>query len=292
MQLRLQLGHTTVTFLADSYIPWDYKLSAFCCPSQTSVSKEPDNSISSDFVYTISLAPRFFIRESQLLRETRFFKVYTDGTREVWYYTFPDGQIYACCREESAGHFSIRYLQDLKEYLAGNATLFYLSALEYRMIRKGDLVLHSSYILDQGQAVLFTAPSGTGKSTQAYLWQDVRGSQIINGDRALLQKGEDGWFAGGWPMSGSSGISTPRLAPIRAVIVLSQSSQNLGHRLSPEEGFEALKKEIVLRPWSSGDIELAREKLQDFCSMIPVYAYACRKEPGAVTDLLHILETR
>lgn len=290
MQLRLRLGHTTVTFLADSYIPWDHKLSAFCCPSETSVSWTSDSENISDYIYTITLATHIPVRENHLLRETRFFKVYTDGTHEAWYYTFPDGQIYACCREESEGHFSIHYQQDLKEYLAGNATLFYLSALEYRMIRKGDMVLHSSYILDQEQAVLFTAPSGTGKSTQAHLWHDVRGSQIINGDRALLQKGEHGWIAGGWPMSGSSGISTPRLAPIRAVIILSQSSQNLGYRLSPEEGFEALKKEIVLRPWSTGDIAQAGEQLQDFCSQIPIYAYACRKDPSSVTDLLHIIE--
>lgn len=292
MQLRLQLGHTTVSFLADSYVPWDEKLSGFCCTSETSVSSALTADYDADFVYTICLTPHISVRENDLLRETRFFKVYSDGLHEVWYYTFPDGQIYACCREESEGHFSLHYLQDLKEYLAGNATLFYLSALEYRMIRKGDMILHSSYILDRNQAVLFTAPSGTGKSTQAHLWQDVRGSQIVNGDRALLQKGENGWYAGGWPMSGSSGISMPRLSPIKAVIVLSQSSRNLGHRLTAEEGFDALKKEIVLRPWNSADIALAGRQLSDFCTDIPIYAYACRKDPSAVMDLLSVLESR
>ena len=290
MQLRLRLGHTTVSFLADSYVPWDHKLSAFCCPAETSVDTAFDEHGDADFVYTIHLAQQIHVRENCLLRETRFFKVYTDGAHEVWYYTFPDGQIYACCREEAAGHFSIHYLQDLKDYLAGNVTLFYLAALEDRMIKKGDMILHSSYILDQDKAILFTAPSGTGKSTQAHLWQDARGSQIINGDRALLQKGNDGWYAGGWPMSGSSGISTPHLAPIRAVVVLSQSSQNLGHRLTAEESFDSLKQEIVLRPWSSADIALVGKHLRDFCGDIPVYAYACRKDASAVTDLLDILD--
>lgn len=290
MQLHLHLGHTTVTFLADSYIPWDDKLSAFCCSSKTSVSCGQGQPDSSDFVYTIHLADQLPVREQQLLRETRFFKVFTDGVREAWYYTFPDGQIYACCREESDGHFSLHYLKNLKEYLAGNVTLFYLAALEYRMIKKGDMILHSSYILDQEKAILFTAPSGTGKSTQAHLWQEVRGSRIINGDRALLQKGDEGWFAGGWPMSGSSGISTPRLAPIKAVIVLSQSSRNLGHRLTAEEGFEALKKAIVLRPWCSADIAMAGKQLMDFCGSIPVYDYACRKDASAVEGLIRILE--
>lgn len=294
MHLRLRLGHTTVTFLADSYIPWDHRLSAFCCqsklPGGSSLYPAREDTVS-DYVYTVTLADHIPVRETVLLRETRFFRVYADGEHEVWYYTFPDGQVYASCREEGEGHFSIHYLRDVKEYLAGNATLFYLSALEYRMIRKGDMVLHSSYVLDQGKAILFAAPSGTGKSTQAHLWQDTRGSRIINGDRALLQKENGVWYAGGWPMSGSSGISSPRLAPIRAVILLSQSSQNLGRRLTAEESFEMLKKEIVLRPWSSGDIALAQKQLTDFCAGTTVYTYACRKDPSAVTDLYHLLDS-
>ena len=82
----------------------------------------------------------------------------------------------------------------------------------------------------------------------------------------------------------------PQLAPIKAVIVLSQSSRNLGHRLTAEEGFDALKKEIVLRPWCSADIATTGRQLMDFCGSIPVYAYACRKDASAVEDLIRILE--
>ena len=43
----------------------------------------------------------------------------------------------------------------------------------FRMLAKrGGVVLHSSYVLTkQGEALLFSAPSGTGKSTQAELWR-------------------------------------------------------------------------------------------------------------------------
>ena len=51
----------------------------------------------------------------------------------------------------------------------------------------GQLVLHSSYVLTQsGAAVLFSGPSGIGKSTQAALWQQYAGADVINGDRTLL----------------------------------------------------------------------------------------------------------
>ncbi len=284
MELRLQLGHTTATFLADSYVPWDDRLSAFC-QSDTAGASLPG----AEYTYTICLADHISVEETCLLRETRFFRVYADGRYEVWYYTFPDGQIYASCRETRDGQFTISYLRDLSAYLAGNATLFYLSALEYRMVRRGDLVLHASYVLDDGQALLFTAPSGTGKSTQAHLWRDVRGSRIINGDRTLLHKEGDHWYACGWPMSGSSGISQPCMAPIRAVLLLSQAPQNQGHPLSSREGLEKLKQEIVLRPWQREDVALAAGLLENFCQQVPVIAYACRKDTSAVADLLPLL---
>ena len=49
----------------------------------------------------------------------------------------------------------------------------------------GMLVLHSSYIVTrQEQGILFSGPSGIGKSTQAALWQRYAGAEIVNGDRA------------------------------------------------------------------------------------------------------------
>lgn len=280
MQLRLRLGHITVTFLADSYIPWDDRLSVFAAPFDSSAS---------DFIYTVTLADRIAFSSQKLLRKTRFFTVCEEHGREVWYYTFPDGQIYASCREESDQHFTISYLKDFKDYLAGNATLFYLSALEYRMISGGDLILHSSFVLDQEKALLFAAPSGTGKSTQAHLWKDVRGSRIINGDRALLTCENGQWYACGWPMSGSSGISTSCHAPVSAVVLLSQSVHNHGHRLDLTEGYELLKHEIVLRPWQQADIEKAGKQLLHFCSQVPIYTYACCKDSSAVDTLFSLL---
>lgn len=52
----------------------------------------------------------------------------------------------------------------------------------------GMLVLHSSYIVTrQEQGILFSGPSGIGKSTQAALWQRYAGAEIVNGDRALVR---------------------------------------------------------------------------------------------------------
>lgn len=72
-----------------------------------------------------------------------------------------------------------------------------LLALERKMIYRDSLILHCAYVRYQGEAILFSAPSETGKTTQANLWEKYRGSQTINGDRALIRKEDGRWTAGG-----------------------------------------------------------------------------------------------
>ena len=70
----------------------------------------------------------------------------------------------------------------------------------------GMLVLHSSYIVTrQEQGILFSGPSGIGKSTQAALWQRYAGAEIVNGDRALVRP--DTGTVSGVFYAGTSGIS-------------------------------------------------------------------------------------
>ena len=47
--------------------------------------------------------------------------------------------------------------------------------LEHLLATQRAVILHSAYIDYKGKAILFSAPSGTGKSTQAELWMDESG---------------------------------------------------------------------------------------------------------------------
>lgn len=279
--MHLRFGNSTVHFLADSYVPWDDRLSCFAA----------EENQAADFTFTVRTAPSITVSEPYCIKRSAFYQVWHQGELESWYYTFPDGLIYAACREEAPGRFSLVYLHDFKDYLRGNTTLFYLSTLEYRLMQKGDLILHASYILDQGQALLFAAPSGTGKSTQARLWQETRGSYMVNGDRVLLHKKDGRWLACGWPMAGSSGISRNISSPIRAVILLEKAMANTVTRLSEENARSMAGHETVLRPWRREDIAAAGGLLTDFCRQVPLYTLACTKDESAVTALFQALRS-
>lgn len=66
-----------------------------------------------------------------------------------------------------------------------------LLGLERLLLSRQGLLLHASFIRWQDRGILFSAPSGTGKSTQADLWVRHRGAEVINGDRAALRRSAD-----------------------------------------------------------------------------------------------------
>ena len=63
-----------------------------------------------------------------------------------------------------------------------------LFAMEKRMLAKDAMVLHCSVLKVKSGVILFSGPSGIGKSTQAGLWTKYRKARVINGDRTLLKK--------------------------------------------------------------------------------------------------------
>lgn len=59
--------------------------------------------------------------------------------------------------------------------------------LEFMLMDYGCFWLHASCISWQGNGIVFSAPSGTGKSTQAVLWERLEDAEILNGDRILIR---------------------------------------------------------------------------------------------------------
>lgn len=97
--------------------------------------------------------------------------------------------------------FARRYRESLSTQTVLEAASLFDILADARM-----LVLHSSYIVTrQGQGILFSGPSGIGKSTQAALWQRYAGAEIVNGDRALVRP--DTGTVSGVFYAGTSGIS-------------------------------------------------------------------------------------
>lgn len=150
--------------------------------------------------------------------------------------------------------------------------------------------MHASYIDWNGQAILFAAASGTGKSTQAALWERYAGAEILNGDRVLLREREQIWNAYGYPCCGSSDICVNRNLPLRAIVILEQGSENQVSEIPAGEKIRTLLAGIEVYRWSIREIDKALELAEQIARKVPVVKFVCRPEEGAVTVLKNYLE--
>ena len=160
-----------------------------------------------------------------------------------------------------------------------------LLALERRQADLGAMVLHCAYVEFEGKAILFSAPSETGKTTQANLWEKYRHAKSVNGDRSLLQKIDGRWMARGWPVCGSSGVCHNRDLPIRAIVVLSQSPEDRASLMNPAAAFSKVYSQITVNRWHRKVNLDTMDRIEDLIRSVPVYHLACTMNESAVLAL-------
>lgn len=192
---------------------------------------------------------------------------------------------YACYQEVAENRAQVTLVREEIRDLHIDPVFTSLLALERRMILRDSLILHCAYMVYRGKAVLFSAPSGTGKSTQADLWERYRGSRIVNGDRALLKKEGGRWMACGWPVCGSSEICHVEDTPIGAIVMLRQGKTNCAERLSPIQAFTQLYAQVTINRWNREFTERASEKIEELIGEIPVWQLTCDISENAVRCL-------
>lgn len=192
---------------------------------------------------------------------------------------------YALYRELSGQEAEILFASDAINSLCYDPVFVSLFALERHMVWKNSMILHCAYIKYQGKAILFSAPSETGKTTQANLWARYRESETVNGDRALLRKIGGKWTACGWPVCGTSEICNLEDIPIYAVVMLRQGKENHVERLSPMQAFVQLYSQITVNQWNRAFVQKTVEMIEDFVTHVPVWQLTCDISEGAVQCL-------
>lgn len=149
----------------------------------------------------------------------------------------------------------------------------------------GVLFLHAAQIAYRGRGILFSAPSGTGKTTQARLWQAHRGAEIVCNDRTLLRKTGGVWRTYGYPLDGSEPVRSGSVHALGCVVLLEQGKENTVQRLRPARAASLLMQQTVIDGWDAHAREQAMEQLMALLAEIPVYLLACTPDARAVRAL-------
>ena len=151
---------------------------------------------------------------------------------------------------------------------------------ESLLLRHDAFLLHSSVVLLDGKAVLFSGPSGIGKSTHARLWQAHLGAKILNGDRCVIRRTPEGFLGGGSLWSGTSGIHHPEAAPIAGIFLMEKGSENSVERLD-SGAFLPLFRQTTVHSWDQAFMEKLADLYAGLLKSVPVYRLRCRPDREA-----------
>lgn len=165
-------------------------------------------------------------------------------------------------------------------------------ALERMLLPFDRLILHASYVRYQGKAILFSAPSGGGKSTQASLWEKYFNAEIINGDKAVISVDASGCIAYGSPVAGSSGIYKNIGASVSAIVILQKSSNNHMRPMAAREAYLAIYGQCVKSSWDQEYNCKLLEVIERLLEKIPVYLLGCTPDEGAAIYTKNYLEAK
>lgn len=159
------------------------------------------------------------------------------------------------------------------------------------IIPRGGFFLHCSCVKYHDRAIIFTAPSGTGKSTHAALWMKHFGDgvEMINDDKPLVREEEDGFVIYGTPWRGKHGRGKNTSAPIGAVFFLEQAPENAAKKLDNITALTLLMQQTVI-PQSKDDTAALLDMLGRLIERIPMIRLSCNISDEAVMTALSAID--
>lgn len=198
---------------------------------------------------------------------------------------------YALVRtDHDARLVEVRYLDKGAHCVSQMDNSFFHLGFEGLLIRHDRVCFHASCIRTDRGGILFSGPSGIGKSTQADLWRKYRGAGLINGDRPILQRTEAGFLAWGSPYAGSSRCFVNDSVPVTALVFLAQERENRIRRLGPGEAFRRIYSGLTVYSWDREFMERACGLAAELAEGTPCYELGCRPDVSAVECLEGRLE--
>jgi len=144
------------------------------------------------------------------------------------------------------------------------------------------LLFHGSVIAVDGKAYLFTAKSGTGKSTHTRLWRELLGDRavMVNDDKPFLRITPEGVIACGSPWMGKHRLGNNIQVPLRAICILERGPQNRIQRIHPGDAVHMLLQQSA-RPMDKGQLHKYLELVDELSKKVAFYRLQCNMDPEA-----------
>jgi hypothetical protein len=214
----------------------------------------------------------------------------------TWYYMYDTQNGYAVTINDLETHETIYQMQADSEWQDVRILQSYHKTEVYktfkgpmgeilfrnRIIYHEGVVIHAAAIEWEGKGILFSAPSGTGKSTQAKLWKKFMGAKMINEDRPAIRLSDGIAYVYGTPWNGSSSKCRNCRFPLSAIVIIEQASENSMFELNCKEGTSELLPRCFLPYYDENLMKQAINNLEGVIAVTPIYLLRCKPDRSAV----------
>jgi len=143
-------------------------------------------------------------------------------------------------------------------------------------LKRGRMLVHGACIAHEGKGYLFTAPSGTGKTTHIRLWKKHLGDAVtvVNGDKPILGL-ESPITVYGTPWAGKEGYQTNTSVPLCAVVEVVQGEKNVIKPVDKAQAFTWLYQHSYLGEKDAARTRARMEAVRKLVTEVPVYRLEC-----------------
>jgi hypothetical protein len=168
-------------------------------------------------------------------------------------------------------HFSDSYLEELAVY----------RKIAEKMIEYDTVLFHGSVVAVDDVGYLFTAKSGTGKSTHTRLWREYFGDRavMVNDDKPLLHIA-DTVTAYGTPYNGKHRLGTNTSVPLKAICILTRSAENHIEPITREQAYTMLLQQVY-RPADMLKMAKTLDLVDRLADSIKLYRLGCNMDISA-----------
>ena len=241
---------------------------------------EPDLSVS------VELCDSLVIPSEKPFAEAGIRKYcYIDG--DFCFYDVHNGNCIALVRADSKWKKVRAYLTDVSGIGGADNDIrrFFMlgEVFRYCLLWNDGIAYHSSTIAHKGMGIVFTAASGTGKSTHTGLWLKYYGdeTEIINDDTPALRFIDGKPYLYGTPWSGKTEINKNVCVPAAGIVFLQRGLTNSIRRISGIEGYRMLIGGVMTLPVFEEAMQRVLSMLER-ATVIPAYVLYCNISREAV----------
>lgn len=219
------------------------------------------------------------IPEAEVVQKNSF-RIFAKSEKNFYYYDLLNGDVCSALIKADFSWTDIECrIYDVEDMGGASLNIRQFNMLglvmKYIMIHHGGLMIHSSSLSYKNSGVIFSADSGTGKSTHTRLWRKAFDDvEIINDDMPVVKYIGDKWYLCGSPWSGKTEINVNKKVPLKGIVFLERGDVNTIEKIyAPDSVFRLMKQTLI--PPGKDLTSVAMANISKLLSTVQVYRLKC-----------------